>query len=138
MSYKSKLRPTFYDYVWETVTTRWQHYLVLLWRTMIVVTEQLLQMTVPLNMCTTIEQRGIVRFLWAKDMGAKDIHKEVLPLYGEHCFWCQAVHNWVQHQCDSAKVNVLCAVSSQNIHFILLCWRNHYWHDVSDMLQLWH
>ena len=53
---------------------------------MIVVTEQLLQMTVPLNMCTTIEQRGIVRFLWAKDMGAKDIHKEVLPLYGEHCF----------------------------------------------------
>ena len=70
-------------------------------------------------------------------MGAKDIHKEVLPLYSEHCFWCQAVHNWVQHQCDSPKVNVLCAISSQNVHFILLCWRNNYWHDISDILQLW-
>ena len=69
--------------------------------------------------------------LWAKDIGAKDIHKEVLPLYGEHCFWCQAVHNWVQHQRDSPKVNVLCAVSSQYVHLILLCCRNRYWHDVS-------
>ena len=81
MSYKSKLRPTFYDYVWETVTTRWQHYLVLLWRTMIIEMEQLLQMAGPLNTCTTIDLRGIVRFLWAKDVGAKDIHKEVQPLY---------------------------------------------------------
>jgi hypothetical protein len=70
-------------------------------------------------------------------MGAKDIQKEVLPLYGEHCVWCQVVHNWVQHQRESPKVNVLCAVSSQNVHFILLCRRNRYWHDVSDMLQLW-
>jgi hypothetical protein len=23
--------------------------------------------------------------LWAKDMAAKDIHKEMLPMYGEHC-----------------------------------------------------
>jgi len=38
-----------------------------------------------LNTCTTIEQRGVVRFLWAKDMAAKDIHKEMLPIYGEHC-----------------------------------------------------
>jgi hypothetical protein len=33
----------------------------------------------PLNTCTTIEQRGIVRFLWAKIMEEKDIHKEMLP-----------------------------------------------------------
>jgi hypothetical protein len=32
-----------------------------------------------------IEQRGIVRFLWAKDMVAKDIDTEMLPMYGEHC-----------------------------------------------------
>jgi hypothetical protein len=32
-----------------------------------------------------IEQRGVVRFLWAKDVAAKDIHKEMLPIYGEHC-----------------------------------------------------
>jgi len=35
-------------------------------------------------------------FLWAKKMEAKDIHKEMLPMYGEHCLPHQAVHNWVQ------------------------------------------
>jgi hypothetical protein len=29
-------------------------------------------------------------------MEAKDIHKEMLPMYGEHCLSYQAVHNWVQ------------------------------------------
>jgi len=29
-------------------------------------------------------------------MEAKDIHKEMLPIYGEHCLSLQAVHNWVQ------------------------------------------
>ena len=33
-------------------------------------------MAAPLNTCTTIEQRGVVRFLWAKDMAAKDIYKD--------------------------------------------------------------
>ena len=42
-------------------------------------------MAAPLNTCTAIEQRGVVWFLWAKDMAAKDIHKEMLPMYGEHC-----------------------------------------------------
>jgi len=31
-----------------------------------------------------------VVFLWAKDMAAKDIHKEMLPIYGEHCLSRQA------------------------------------------------
>jgi hypothetical protein len=36
--------------------------------------------------CTAIEQGGVVRFLWAKDMAAKDIHKKkMLPVYGKHC-----------------------------------------------------
>jgi hypothetical protein len=31
---------------------------------------------------TTIEQRGVVRFLWAKVMdAAKDIYKEMLPIW---------------------------------------------------------
>jgi hypothetical protein len=39
-------------------------------------------MAAPLNTCTTIEQRGVVRFLWAKNINAaKDIHKEMLPLW---------------------------------------------------------
>ena len=37
-------------------------------------------MAEPLNKCTVIEQRSVVRFLWAKDMAAKDIHKETLPV----------------------------------------------------------
>ena len=53
-------------------------------------------MAVPLNTCTTIEQCGIVQFLWATGMAAKDIHKEMLPIYGEHCLSRQAVHNCVQ------------------------------------------
>ncbi|KAG8232245.1 hypothetical protein J437_LFUL011798 [Ladona fulva] len=53
-------------------------------------------MAVPLNTCTTIEQHGVVRFLWAKNMAAKDIHKEMLAMYSEHCLSCQAIHNWVQ------------------------------------------
>jgi hypothetical protein len=37
-------------------------------------------MAAPLNTSTKIEQRGVVRFLWAKSMdAAKDIHKEMLP-----------------------------------------------------------
>jgi hypothetical protein len=34
-----------------------------------------------LNTCTTIEQRGVVRFLWAKYVEAKGIHKEMLPIW---------------------------------------------------------
>ena len=53
-------------------------------------------MASPLNTCTTIEQRGVVRFLLVKRMAAKDIHKELLPICGEHCLSRQAVRNWVQ------------------------------------------
>ena len=52
-------------------------------------------MVAPLNTRTTIEQRGVVRcvvrFLWAKVMAAKDIHKEMLPMYGEHYMSRQAI-----------------------------------------------
>jgi hypothetical protein len=39
-------------------------------------------MVAPLNTYTTIEQRGVVHFLWAKNMdAAKDIHKEMLSIW---------------------------------------------------------
>jgi hypothetical protein len=38
-----------------------------------------------MNTCATIELRGVVRFLWAKGMAAKDIHKEMQLMYGQHC-----------------------------------------------------
>jgi hypothetical protein len=38
-------------------------------------------MAAPLNTRTTMEQRGVVRFLWVKNMEANDIHKEMLPIH---------------------------------------------------------
>jgi len=34
--------------------------------------------------------------LWAKKIEATDIHKEMLPMYSEHCLSRQTVHSWVQ------------------------------------------
>jgi hypothetical protein len=36
-------------------------------------------------------------FLWAKRFNAKDIHKEIFPLYGGKCLSRKAVHNWVEN-----------------------------------------
>jgi hypothetical protein len=35
-------------------------------------------------------------FLWAKVLTAKDIHKELFPVYGGKCFSRKAFHNWVE------------------------------------------
>jgi hypothetical protein len=43
---------------------------------------------------------------WAKGMAAKDIHKEMLPMYGEHCLSRQAVSNWVQKGEKVSKTNI--------------------------------
>jgi hypothetical protein len=34
--------------------------------------------------------------LWAKWFNAKDIHKEMFPVYDGKCFSGKAVHNWVE------------------------------------------
>jgi hypothetical protein len=34
--------------------------------------------------------------LWAKGLNAKDINKEMFPVYGEKCLSCKALHNWVE------------------------------------------
>jgi hypothetical protein len=34
--------------------------------------------------------------LWAKGLNAKDIHKEMFPVYGGKCLSCKAFHNYVQ------------------------------------------
>jgi hypothetical protein len=44
---------------------------------------------------TNEEQRSVARFLWAKGLVAKDIHKEMFPVYGGKCLSRKAVHNWV-------------------------------------------
>jgi hypothetical protein len=39
-------------------------------------------MATVLEGCTDEEQRSVVRFSWAKGLNAKDIHKEIFPVYG--------------------------------------------------------
>jgi hypothetical protein len=38
------------------------------------------KMATVLEECTTVEQRSVVSFLWAKGLNAKDIHKEIFPV----------------------------------------------------------
>jgi hypothetical protein len=45
--------------------------------------------------CTTEEQRCVVRFLRARGLDAKDIYKEMFPVYGGKYLSRKAVHNWV-------------------------------------------
>jgi hypothetical protein len=35
-------------------------------------------------------------FLCAQGLSAKDIHKEMFPVYGEKCLSRKAVHSWVE------------------------------------------
>jgi hypothetical protein len=34
--------------------------------------------------------------LWTKGLNTKDIHKEILPVYGGKCLSHKAVHKWVK------------------------------------------
>jgi hypothetical protein len=45
---------------------------------------------------TTEEQRSAGPFLWAHGLNAKDIHKEMFPVYGGKCSPRKVVHNCVQ------------------------------------------
>jgi hypothetical protein len=53
------------------------------------------KMPTVLEECATVEQRPVVRFLWAKGLNAKDIHIEMFPVYGGKCLSSKAVHIWV-------------------------------------------
>jgi hypothetical protein len=44
----------------------------------------------------TEEQSSIVRFLWAKGLNTKDIHKKIFPVYGGKGLSSTEVHNWAK------------------------------------------
>jgi hypothetical protein len=44
---------------------------------------------------TTEEEHSVVCFLWTEGLNAKDIHREMFPVYGGKCLFRKAVHNWV-------------------------------------------
>jgi hypothetical protein len=52
-------------------------------------------MATVLEGCTTEAHLSVVRFLWAKGHNAKDIHKEMFPVYDGKCLRRKAVHSWV-------------------------------------------
>jgi hypothetical protein len=65
-------------------------------------------MAAPLNTCTTKEQRGVVRFLWAKNMEAKDIHiQEMLPIWDGSisCMWISFELNRPRSKMNHRKRN---------------------------------
>jgi hypothetical protein len=43
------------------------------------------KMVIVLEESTTKEQNSVVHFLWAKGLNAKDIHKEIFPVYNGKC-----------------------------------------------------
>jgi hypothetical protein len=49
-------------------------------------------MTTVLEEYATKEQS----YLWAKGLNAKDIHKDIFPVYCGKCLWCKAVHNCIE------------------------------------------
>jgi hypothetical protein len=54
------------------------------------------KMATMLEQYSTEEQRPVVCFFVDKRLNAKDIHKEMFPVYGGKCSSCKAVHNWVE------------------------------------------
>jgi hypothetical protein len=42
-------------------------------------------MTTVLEECNTEEQLSVVRFVWAKELNGKDVHKEMFLDYGGKC-----------------------------------------------------
>jgi hypothetical protein len=61
-------------------------------------------MATTLDKCTSQEQRSVVHFLWAKGLNAKDIHKEMFPIYSGTCLLRKAAHNWVDKFSQCSKV----------------------------------
>jgi hypothetical protein len=55
------------------------------------------KMSTVLEDCTTENRRSFAHFLWAKGLHAKDIHEEMLSVYGGKCLSRKAVHNWVEN-----------------------------------------
>jgi hypothetical protein len=52
-------------------------------------------MAMVLEECVTKEQCSVVHFLWAKELDAEDIHKEMFPVCGEKCLSHKVVHKCV-------------------------------------------
>jgi hypothetical protein len=64
------------------------------------------RMAALLGDCTTEGQCSVVHFLWAKGLNAKDIHKEMFPVYAGKCSPRIAVHKLVANLSLIAEVEM--------------------------------
>jgi hypothetical protein len=53
-------------------------------------------MATVLEECTIENQRSVVCFFLAKELNAKDIYKEIFPVYGGKCLSCKVVNNRIE------------------------------------------
>ncbi|BFZ08992.1 hypothetical protein BsWGS_12031 [Bradybaena similaris] len=53
-------------------------------------------MVIVFTACTTEQQCAVVHFWGAKVLPAKDIHKEMFPIYADKCLSRKVVHSWVE------------------------------------------
>jgi len=53
-------------------------------------------MDAPLQDCTTEEQRGVVRFVWAEGAKPVEIHRRMLAQYGQSTMSQRKVYEWVE------------------------------------------
>jgi transposase len=52
-------------------------------------------MAAPLSNCT-IEERAVVRFLWAEDIKSAEIHCRMLAQYRAHTMHQRKIHEWIE------------------------------------------
>jgi hypothetical protein len=55
----------------------------------------------------TKEQHSVVCFSWAKALNAKNILKEMFPVYSGKCLSCKVVHDWVKKSSRHSKSQMM-------------------------------
>jgi hypothetical protein len=87
---------------------------------------------------TTEQQRSVVRFLWAKGLNVKDIHKEMSPFYDGKCSSHKAVHNWVANASPMTKtLKRRCGSGWDNSQKLLCCWFRRTGKAMGQVYQYW-
>lgn len=53
-------------------------------------------MTTLLSVCTSEEQRAVVRFLWAEGLSGAEIHRRLSAVYGSNSLTRGRVYEWIE------------------------------------------
>jgi hypothetical protein len=84
------------------------------------------KMATVLEGCTIEEQHSFVRFMWAKGLNVKNIHKEMFHVYGGKCLPRKAVHNWTEKFSQGREkvaddARIVAEVSETTVKRLLRC-----------------